>query len=324
MHYHNNTSSIQELRLMTKVARMYYEQGFQQNNIADRLGLSQAKISRLLKKAQQTGVIRITVNVPTGVYTEMETHLEQCFDIKDVIVADCDIPDDEEIYLSIGKAAAYYLETKLQQGDIIGISSWSASLLAMVDSMHPLQNIKNTSVVQILGGVGNPSAEAHATHLTQKLASLVRGEAIFLPAAGVVSTPEKKDVFLEDPYVKKAVGMFDEVTIALVGIGAIDPSPLLASSGNTFSSDELQALRKEGAIGDICMRFFDINGQAINSYLNDRVIGIPLEKIKKVKRSVGIAGGLRKVDAILAALRGKLINVLVTDRFTAEKLLTFV
>jgi DNA-binding transcriptional regulator LsrR (DeoR family) len=312
---------IDELRLISKVARLYYEQDAQQKAIAVQLGISQSTVSRLLKRASREGIVRTTVNMPVGVYAELEDALQSRFELQEAIVADCDDESDEEIYRSIGRAAAFYLETIVKPEEVIGISSWSAALLGMVDSMHPLSKVHGTSVVQILGGVGNPSVEAHATHLTQKLASLVGGEAYFLSAAGVASTPEKREVFLEDPYVRKALAMFDKVTLALVGIGSLDPSPLLASSGNTFSDDELATLRQGGAVGDICLRFFDANGEPVRSPLNDRVIGMTLDKIKQVGRSVGIAGGIRKIPAILAALRGGLINVLITDRFTARQLL---
>jgi len=315
-------AQLDELRLVTKVARFYYEQTMQQKSIAQQLGISQSSVSRLLKRATREGIVRTTVNVPVGVYAELEDALQSRFQLREVIVADCDKETDEEIYRSIGQAAAFYLETTVKPEEVIGISSWSAALLRMVDSMHPLPKIHHTSVVQILGGVGNPSVEAHATHLTQKLATLVNGEAYFLSAAGVASSPEKREVFLEDPYVQKAVAMFDKVTLALAGIGSLEPSPLLASSGNTFSDDELTSLRRSGAVGDICLRFFDVNGEPVRSVLNDRVIGMTLDKIKQVHRSVGIAGGVRKIPAIRAALHGRLVNVLITDRFTAKKLIS--
>src|SRR5262249_837529 len=121
--------------------------------------------------------------------------------------------------------------------------------------------------------------------------------------------------------VQSALARFEHVTLALVGIGDVEPSRLLASSGNVFSREELDQLRQLGAVGDICLRFFAISGSPISTPLNDRVIGMELEQIRKVRRSVGIAGGKRKLAAIHGALTGHWINVLITDRFTAEALL---
>lgn len=309
-----------ELRLMTKVARLYYEQDVRQVDIATQLDLSQTTVSRLLKRAQDEHIVRITVSVPLGTYTELEERLQAKYALKQAIVVDID-GDDEQILRALGAAAAYYLETTLKQDELIGISSWSATLLAMVDAMHPLPRSTSAQVVQILGGVGNPAAEAHAAHLTRRLATLTRGGASFLSAPGVAGSAETARVYLEDAFVRSALDLFDKVTLALVGIGAIEPSKLLASSGNIFSQEELDLLRKQGAAGDICLRFFDRVGQPVLSSLNERVIGMRLEQLQRVARSVAIAGGSRKLHAIHAALLGRWVNVLITDRACAEALL---
>jgi len=130
---------IDELRLMTRVARMYYQQDMRQSDIADRLHLSQATVSRLLRRAEREGIVRITVSVPMGVYAGLEEALISQYGLQNAVVADCVNHDDEgEILRNIGAAAAYYLESTVEQGECIGISSWSATLLAMVDAMHPL------------------------------------------------------------------------------------------------------------------------------------------------------------------------------------------
>ena len=234
-------------------------------------------------------------------------------------MGDCE-SDSDTIKRELGAAAAYYVETTLKQDEVIGISSWSATLLAMVDSMHPLARNSGARVVQILGGVGNPSAEVHAARLTTRLASLVHGSVTSLPAPGVVGSAESLRILEDDQFVKEALTLFDKVTLALVGIGSVAPSKLLASSGNVFSADELNMLREHGAVGDVCLRFFDAQGVPVVTPLNERVIGMKLEQLTSVTRSVGIAGGKRKMAAIQGVLAGGWINVLITDRFTAERL----
>jgi len=317
-----STTPVHELRLMGKGAQLYYRQGINQSDIARRLDLSQATISRLLKRAVAEGIVRITVNLPVGVYADLEDALVQTYGLREAIVVDCEDPRDEPtIQQIIGAAAAYYVESTLKPGDVIGISSWSATLLAMVDAMHPLTRPSNARVVQILGGVGNPDAQIHAARLTDRLSRLVQGRAVSLPAPGIVGSEDARRILLEDPFVTEAVALFDLVTIALVGIGAIQPSELLARSGNVFAREELEAVREMGAVGDICMRFFDADGVPVNSPLDKRVIGMSLEQFQKVERTVAAAGGERKWAAIRGALRGRLVNVLITDRWTAEALL---
>jgi hypothetical protein len=176
-------------------------------------------------------------------------------------------------------------------------------------------------VVQILGGVGNPAAEAHATRLTSRMAQMVHGEAVYLPVSGILSTEAARDILMADEVTQQAVRLFDHVTTALVGIGAIEPSPLLAQSGNIFSQQELELLRKADAVGDILLRFFDRSGQLVETGLENRVISMSLDQLSKTGRAIGVAGGSRKYTAILGALRGSWINILVTDQFTAQRLL---
>lgn len=304
---------------MAKVARLYYQQGLRQTEIMERLSIHQSTVSRLLQRAEREGIVRITLSIPSGAHPDLEEALQTEFGLQEAIVVDS-IDDEEQIISDLGAAAAFYLETTLKPSDVIGISSWSAALLRMVEAMHPIQRSQGARVVQILGGVGNPGAEAHATQLTQRLANLISGTATLLPAPGVVGSPKTRGILMRDPYVKDAIALLESVTIALVGIGAIEPSKMLAASGNVFSSAELKHLGEQGAVGDICLRFFNAEGKPVSTPLNKRIISIELDQLRKVKRVVGIAGGRRKTAAIRGALHGHLVNVLITDAMTAERL----
>lgn len=313
-------AQIDELRLMARVARMYYERDMRQSEIAKQLGLSQATISRLFKRAKEEGIVRISVNVPPGVYSDLEEALISAYDLRDAIVVDCMREDEQIIQRELGAAAAYYVESTIKPNEVIGLSSWSGTLLALVDAMHPVPRKNDVQVVQILGGIGNPAAEIHAARLTERFAKLVNGKATFLPAPGVVGSEAALQVLREDPYVQEATTLFDQVSLALVGIGAVEPSDLLAKSGNIFSDDELNYLRSQGAVGDILLHFFDAAGQPTKTALDNRVMSMDLQQIRRADRAVAVAGSLRKQNAILGALLGKWINVLITDCFTAERL----
>lgn len=306
---------------MAKAARLYYEKSLSQSQIGAQLDLSQATVSRLLRRALEEKIVRITVSNPGGTCPELEERLESRFGLREAIVVDA-VGDESDVLKDLGAAAAFYVETTLKPGGVVGISSWSSTLLAMVDAMHPPMRTGGTKVVQILGGVGSPMAEKHATRLTQRLAQLVGGQAVLLPAPGVVATAEIRRVLLKDPYIKESLAALDQVEVALVGIGDLEPSKLLASSGNAFSPKELEVLQKQGAVGDICLRFFDEKGKTVKSAMDERVIGMTLAQLAKVQRTVALAAGKRKVNAIRGALTGKLVSVLVTDRPTAEAVLS--
>jgi DNA-binding transcriptional regulator LsrR (DeoR family) len=313
-------SRIDELRLMTKVARMYYGMRLKQTQIAEQLDISQATISRLLKRALDEQIVRINISLPTGIHSDLESELEKVYGLKEAIVVD-GVLDDDQILKDIGAAAAYYLEQTIKPYEIIGLSSWSKTLMAMVEAMNPLGHQDGTQVVQILGGVGSPTVERHAVHLIRRLAVLVQGEPYFLGAPGVVGSAEMKQLYEQDHFVAGVLEKFSKITLGLVGIGSVAPSDMLASSGNTFSSQELDELRQLGAVGDVCLRYFDVDGNPIQSTLNERVIGMDLEQLRKIKRCVGVAGGKRKVAAIRGAMLGKYINVLITDVNTANELI---
>jgi DNA-binding transcriptional regulator LsrR (DeoR family) len=313
-------SRLNELRLMAKVARMYYVQGIRQQGITERLQIHQSTVSRMLKRARQANLVRISVISPPGIFADIEDQLTAQFALQDAVVVDC--PQEEEpMVRDLGAATAYFLETSVKPGTTIGISSWSRSLFAMVDALHPGDYCRGGKVVQILGGIGNVGAQYHAMHLAQRLAGLIGASAVLLQAPAVVGSAEARRILARDASVREASALFDHLDLALVGIGSMEPSRLLASSGNVFSAEERADLSRQGAVGDICFRFFDAQGQPIKSPLMQRVIGIEPGPLKKVSRVVGVAGGNRKVQAILAALRGGWIDVLITDRRTAESLL---
>lgn len=311
-----------KVALLTKVARMYHERGMTQPEIADQLNLSQSRISRLLKEAVAAGVVRTIVVAPAGVHTDLEDEIRSHYDLRDVVVVDAPAEQNEEALLAaLGSGAAGYLEASLSPDDRIGISSWSSTLLAVLKAMSPRTTRMAREVVQILGGVGNPAAQVKATHLADGLARVTGSSAVYLPLPGIVADASVVHVLLDDSYTGAAPSLWDELTVALVGIGSLQPSELLRSSGNAISERDENELRERGAVGDVCLRFFDESGAPVESELERRVIGISSEQLRKTPRRIGVAGGARKHEAIRAAVRGGWVNVLITDEETAEFLL---
>jgi DNA-binding transcriptional regulator LsrR (DeoR family) len=317
-------SRLNELRLIARVAQMYHVEGKRQAEIAQALRISQATISRTLKRAQTEGIVRTTIVSPPGTYGDLEAGLRQQFNLPDAIVVECSEDRDGAIMSRIGEAAAHLLESTLQPGEIISVSSWSETVQKMIDNIHPMTKGRATYVVQALGGMGDPSVQTHATQLTSRLAALTGAEPKILSAPGVAQSREAKLVLLSDQYVREAMDLFDHITLAIVGIGAVEPSRVLARSGNVFSAKELAELTAAGAVGDISLRFFDAAGKPVQTAMNDRVIGVTMEQVAKVDRVVALAGGQAKTDAILGALRTGLLDVLITDKFTAQRILQLV
>lgn len=311
-----------QVRLLTKVARMYHERGVRQADIAAALNISQAKVSRLLKRATTLGIVRTTVTVAPGVHSHLEEALEAKFGLLEAVVVDVDSDDDERAVLAaIGATAGSYLEASLSGGDRIGISSWSQTLLAMVDRMRPFSVRGATEVVQLLGGIGTPDVQNQAQRLAAECARMLGAEPVYVPAPGVVADRTIRDSLLNDGALAEVTRRWKELTMAIVGIGSIEPSDLLAESGNAFSPEDRARLIEAGAVGDICHHVFTVDGTSVTGDLASRTISIPVDDFLAIPRRIGIAGGHRKQEPIIGALTGGWVNVLITDIDTARALL---
>ncbi len=303
---------------MTKIARLYHEKGMRQPQIAEQLRLSQARISRMLKQAEALGIIRTVITMPAGVHGELEDRLVSLFGLRDVVVVDA--AGNDNIASVLGSAAAAYLGTTLPVGRVMGITSWSESVLAAVERMAGRTVPTVDRVVQLLGGIGAPSGQVHSNRLVAQFADLCGASPILMPAPGLVSEPSVKEALLRDGSIVNVMAVWDEISDAVVGIGGIEPSPLLLRSENAITAAERQELRSLGAVGDICFRFFDAEGDLIESSLDERVMGISPTQFFKIPRRIGIAGGRHKFEAVRAAALGGWITVLITDLALARRL----
>lgn len=308
-----------QIRLMAKIARMYHERGMRQAEIAKELHVSQPRVSRLLKRAQEIGIVRTTVALPAGVHTDLEEALERAYGLREAVVVDAG-GSDADLNPALGAATAVYLDATLTGGDTVGISSWSATLLAAVEAMRPARAAVVDTVAQVVGGIGDPRVQMQATRLIGRFAAATGAEPMFMSTPGMLGSKSARDALMADPTVTEVVAMWQRLTMVLVGIGSLEPSPLLRESGNAIATADQELLRAAGAVGDICLRFFDATGAPVRSTLDERVIGIDPEQLREIPRRVGVAGGARKHSAIRAALLGRWINVLVTDRAEAERL----
>lgn len=310
-----------QLRLMSKIARMYHERGLRQPQIAADLHISQSRISRLLRQATELGIVRTIVTLPPGVHTDLEEALAQRYGLVDVAAVDAEDGGSGDVIAALGAAAATYLTETLGNGDVVGISSWSATLLATAEKMRPKNGAAVDVVTQLVGGIGDPRVQVSANRLLDRLSTVTGARPVFMPAPGLVNDPAARRGLLLDPSVAPALEAWQRLTVALVGIGSLAPSPLLRRSGNATDPGQQDELRRLGAVGDVCLRFFDEHGRLVESDFNDRVLGITPDQLRQVPRRIAVAGGTEKVVAVRAALEGGWVNVLITDVETARRLL---
>ncbi len=309
-----------DVRLLSKVSSLYYNQDYNQQQIAERLHLSRPKVSRLLKQARKQGIVQISVVNPNGNFVELENALEEKFDLKEVLLVESDDQmSPDVIKRQIGSTSAEYLHRTINEGDRIGVT-WGTTLQAMIDAMQP-KSIKDSHVIQTLGGVGPPEAKAHAADISRRLSQLIDGRLTLLPAPGIVGSIQAKEVLTDDRQVKNALNLFPDIDTLYVGIGALETNPVLSEEQRELSEEAYQEVMDSEAVGDVALRFFDTTGKELDIELNNLIIGISPEQIRKTDTVVGMAGGAQKVEAIRGALNGRFIDVLITDNQTAESLL---
>lgn len=308
-----------QTRLMVRVARMYYEQGLRQTEISSRLHLSASKVSRLLKKASSIGVVRTVVSLPPGVHAELEEQIERTYGLDEVVVTDVR-GFHEQVIASLGAAGAAYLVNSLTTDCVLGVSAWSESLMRVAQAMPRFASVTVSEVVQLDGGAGHAAAQIEASQMLGLFASKMDARPVVVPAPGVATTKTVHDALMNDPSVVEAMSHWRDVTVALVSIGSLSSSTLVRPGGTYASPRDLEELKTCGAVGDVCFRFFDEEGGAIRSAFDDRVIGLDLDQLRQIPRRIAVCGGSEKTEAIRSALRGNLVNVLVTDLGVAESL----
>ncbi|MDT0322751.1 sugar-binding transcriptional regulator [Streptomyces millisiae] len=316
--------SVAKLRQLVRVARMYHERGLRQTRIAELLGLTQAGVSRMLRTAAALGVVRTVVVAPAGIHSDLEDAVAERYRLAEVVVVDGDdlVDDPPSLMRALGGAAAGFLETAFRSGEVIGVSTWSETLLAAVDTMRPgVRRPAAARVVQLMGGVGDAHSQVQATRLTARLAELTGATPLFVRAPGLVGSAGARLSLLGDASVREVGQAWQELTSVLVGVGSLEPSPLLRLSGNAVAEEELVGLRGLGAVGDICQRFFDKHGVHVDAGLGERTVGVSVDQLRAVPRRIAVAGGPRKYQAVRGAVRGRWITALVTDTRTARRLL---
>ncbi len=306
-------------KLLYKIAKAYYEDNLTQGQIGKRFGLSRIKVSRLLQQARDEKIVQITIISPQESNAELERKLEARYGLDEAVIVSPSNYDKAVIVRELGPAAADCLLRYLQGHEVLGLS-WGTTLLAVVDALPP-KNWPEMKVVQILGGFGRPDAEVHGTDLARRIAQSFGAKPWLLASPGIVSSPMVCDALLADSQISHTLALAARADVALVGIGRPTPGSVVLQAG-ILTAEELEQLEVCGAVGDIALRFFDAHGQAVEHEINRRILGLELDKIKSAPRVIGVAGGAEKFEVVRAALRGKLITVLVTDDRTATRLLS--
>lgn len=304
--------------LLAEVASMYYEQNRTQEEIAKAIGISRSGVSRLLTRCRETGLVQIQVRHPLQTSETLQQELVTKFNLRDAEVLLMRQPGADTLP-KLGMLAARYLDRVLEDGMTVGIS-WGTSMLQVVNSLHSARRLR-LNVVQLMGSISATSPDVDGPEIARRLAMAFGAQCYYLHAPLLVNTPEVRDALLQERNVRATFEKIALMDVAVVGVGAVHGSTSGLFRAGYLSESELTSIREQGAVGDVCGWYFDLEGRIANLDLHSRLISPQPQMLRRVPLSIGVAAGARKAAALLGALRSGLVNVPITDEECAKELL---
>ena len=298
-----------EDKLLTKVAWYYYIEGYTQQEIGEYLSIPRLRVNRLLDKARKAGIIQFSVREGDSKRMIVERELITQFGLKDAFVVPSPL-NEQDINESVAQAAAMYIHERLEKTGYINMGYGDTS-------SRILNNLANicefpVNVVSLTGGVNY--------YLPNTRSSIFNAKLYLTPAPLLMASEDIVKAMEQEPSVKQIRHMATLAQMSIVGIGGVDSNATLLTNGTLNHSDVL-LLSMQGAVGDMLCHFIDKDGNVIQSSLERRLMSTPLEQLKEMNNSIGVAGGSTKSEAILAALKGNYLDVLITDEATATNVL---
>lgn len=296
--------------ILARIVWYYYQDNATQSQIGDRLGLTRIKVSRLLEQARQSGLVQIRINSIYEGCFELEESLKKRWGLSEARVVP--VWPDRDMNESLGQAAAQFLMQKLQENDMLAVG-WGVTVSHAVRQLSYLANTLNISLVSLTGGV--------ATYVDGMRRANWNSDVYFAPAPLVVSDADTASALMQEESVRNIFDMaMSSASYQLIGIGEITREATVVKSGH-IRPDDVEPLRRKGAVGDMLCRFYDERGRTLSIDLHNRVIGVELHALRQSQRLIAVAGGAQKEHAVRAALSGQYIDVLITDQETATKLI---
>jgi DNA-binding transcriptional regulator LsrR (DeoR family) len=303
-----------ELILMARVARRYYEDDRSKKDIADELGISRFRVARLLDNAKRSGMVRIEIDMPTEVHTELSVELQRIFGLRHAVVVDVVDDDTDVLRTRLGEVAGEVLQEVVGHNDVLGMA-WARSLRAIGGSISA---IAGCPVVQLTGAMSRPDG-SDVIDLVRRVAQAGGGTPHVFYAPLVAPDLASARVVRRQPDVARAIELATKVTVAVVGIGAWEPG--LSTIYDMVEPEARDRARALGTIGEISGALIDSSGRAVQSPLSRRIIGVTAEQLEQTDLVISVGYGEGKAEAVAAALRGGLVTGLITHTGLARAIL---
>ena len=318
----------QSVSLVLKVAYLYYIENKPQNEIAKMLGISITTVSRLLTKAKEDKIVEFVIRDPYIECIRLEEKLRSRFHLKDIIIAPAVTSEDgidsamaeENAKKLVAMEGARYLQRVIKENDTLGIT-WGSTVYHMINYLNPSQKVK-ARFVTLHGSIACCENELDVRTLVSRMAKAFFGENYYLLTDALMSSREAAQIMKEEKNNQRVFEMFDQINIAVSGIGSFYPiERSVLASPDFLAPEDLDALKSKGVTGDIALRFFDRDGNECPTSLSDRMITISMEQFKKIDCKISLVSGISKAATVLSALKGGLIDVLILDYKLAQEIL---
>ncbi|MDF7663921.1 sugar-binding transcriptional regulator [Bifidobacterium sp. ESL0763] len=300
------------------VARLYYEDALDQTEIAHNLGISRPTVSRLLKLARKTGVIKIEINNPFVNAEDLGVQLVEKYKLNIHVVPN-NYNGEVSVLDGIGAYTAQYLSQTLKPKDVIGLG-WGNTIHSVTEHM-PRVPMPDVQVVQLKGGINLGYEHTYANESVTQMAYALGATPHFLPLPPFFDSDVTKEIVEQDKFIKSTLELGRTANIALFTVGTVRNDALLFRLGY-FDAKQKAALQRK-AVGDVVSRFIDRDGNVVSDSLNDRTVGIGLDDLKAKKHSIVVAAGILKAPVVHAVMKAGYANEFIVDQAIAQELLTY-
>lgn len=296
---------------------LYYVAGNNQEEIAQKLGISRQSAQRLVSLSVSEGLIKVRLDHPIARCLELATALKARYalDLVEVVPSDS---QSASATIGVAQAAAAEIERRLQAPDpIVMAIGTGRTLKAAIEQLTPM-TCPQHKIVSLTGSIA-PDGSAAFYNVIFNLADTVKARSFPMPLPVIASSAAERELLRAQPMIRETLTLASTADVSFVGIGDLGPQAPLYLDG-FISESELKALQKAGAVGEIVGWAFDAEGQMIQGLTNDRVVSAPLPS-RETSLVVALAKGENKLPGTRAALNRRLVNGLITDEASAESLL---
>jgi len=303
------------------VTWLYHHRHLTQEQIAQELGLSRPTIARLLRQATAKGFVTVSLRVDVLRRMNLSAQLTEQFGLREVfIVPTSELDTTSDVLRSVAKTGALYLEATLKPHQILAIA-WGRTMLEVALALGDTP-IEGLVVAQSTGGL-NGGGPFNPSRVTTLVGEKFHAQVYHLYVPTIVASRELRDVLLADSGIRAALDVARQASCFIVGIGKVEKGATVVQTG-FLDLATMDRLRARGAVGDISSRYFDVEGRPVLGDIEDRLVGLSWEDLRRFHNVVAVACGLEKTEAIVGALRTGLIHVLVIDNQTALKVIQYV